>query len=143
MHKIEDFSYRCGVIDAFNEMIRAGVKKIALSHPTKSRQERDNLIDFSREICEKYQNDFYVEDDPLLSDLFPISLNKNTFLLVYYKNPADLMEYLQIKKDKDVLVRAGAYSGAARAEIAVRFGKLLSYSEEGIARLMAQNTEKE
>ena len=34
MKPIDVYSYRCGVIDCFNEMVRAGLKKIALSHPT-------------------------------------------------------------------------------------------------------------
>ena len=30
MKKLDGYSYQCGVIDAFNEVVRAGVKRIAL-----------------------------------------------------------------------------------------------------------------
>ncbi len=48
------FSYQCGVIDAFNEVVRAGVKRIALSHPVDSREEAMELIPFSQQIAEEY-----------------------------------------------------------------------------------------
>ena len=33
MREIDTYSYRCGVMDCFCEMVRAGVKNLALSHP--------------------------------------------------------------------------------------------------------------
>lgn len=39
MHEIDTYSYRCGVMDCFCEMVRAGVKSLALSHPVDSRAE--------------------------------------------------------------------------------------------------------
>ena len=33
MQTIDPYSYQCGAIDCFNEMVRAGVKRLALSHP--------------------------------------------------------------------------------------------------------------
>ena len=32
MQNIDPYSYQCGVIDCFNEMVRSGVKALALSH---------------------------------------------------------------------------------------------------------------
>lgn len=63
MKLIDSYSYQCGVIDCFNEMVRAGLKKIALSHPSASIEERNDLIPFSQEICQKYGTHFYAEDD--------------------------------------------------------------------------------
>lgn len=85
MKLIDSYSYQCGVIDCFNEMVRAGLKKIALSHPSASIEERNDLIPFSQEICQKYGTHFYAEDDPLLTDLFPVSLNRGTYHIVYWK----------------------------------------------------------
>ena len=48
MKLIDSYSYQCGVIDCFNEMVRAGLKKIALSHPSASIEERNDLIPFSQ-----------------------------------------------------------------------------------------------
>ena len=62
MKKIDDYSYQCGVIGCFNEMIHAGLKKIALSHPADSAIMRDGWLPFSREICQKYKTQFYIED---------------------------------------------------------------------------------
>ena len=39
MKKLDRYSYQCGVIDAFNEVVRAGVKRIALSHPVDTKEE--------------------------------------------------------------------------------------------------------
>ena len=36
MQNIDPYSYQCGVIDCFNEMVRSGVKALALSHPMDS-----------------------------------------------------------------------------------------------------------
>ena len=68
---LDSFSYQCGVIDAFNEVVKAGVKRIALSHPTDTLAECQALIPFSEQICRQYGNHFYVEQEPLLTDLFP------------------------------------------------------------------------
>lgn len=46
MKELDGYSYQCGVIDAFNEVVRAGVKRIALSHPVDSREEAMELIPF-------------------------------------------------------------------------------------------------
>lgn len=143
MKPIDVYSYRCGVIDCFNEMVRAGLKKIALSHPTDTKEERDQLIGFSEKICQQYGNRFYIEDQPLLTDLFPVSMNRGKYNIIYYRDPADLAEYLYIKADKERLLQSGTYISQERLSIAKRYGKLLSYSDEGILRLIEQNNEKE
>ena len=143
MNPIDTYSYRCGVIDCFNEMIRAGLKRIALSHPVSNREERDELLDFSKKICDEYGNRFYLEDSPLLTDLFPLSMNQGKFNIIFYRDEKDLTEYLQIKADKAELLARGVYIGQAREEIACRYGKLLSYADDGIRRLIESNTEKE
>ena len=35
LDSLDLFSYQCGVIDAFNEVVKAGVKRIALSQYTR------------------------------------------------------------------------------------------------------------
>lgn len=54
MQNIDPYSYQCGVIDCFNEMVRSGVKALALSHPMDSAAERDALIPFARSCCHQY-----------------------------------------------------------------------------------------
>ncbi len=142
MKKLDRYSYQCGVIDAFNEVVRAGVKRIALSHPADSREEAMELIPFSQQICQQYGNHFYLEESPLLTDLFPISLNKGKYNIIYYRQE-DIRQYLALKKRKQQLLEQQAYQGEARRQIAVEYGKLLSYSQEAIERYLAQNEEKE
>ena len=49
---MNQLDYHCGVIDAFNEMIACGVKKMALSHPFDSSEERREILPFVESICE-------------------------------------------------------------------------------------------
>lgn len=143
MKKLDEYSYQCGVIDAFNEVVRAGVKRIALSHPVDTKEEAMELIPFSQQICQQYGNHFYLEESPLLTDLFPISLNKGKYNIIYYRQEEDIRQYLALKKRKQQLMEQQAYQGEARRQIAVDYGKLLSYSQEAIERYLAQNKEKE
>ena len=54
MHEIDTYSYRCGVMDCFCEMVRAGVKSLALSHPVDSQAEWDELASFADQIARHY-----------------------------------------------------------------------------------------
>ena len=92
--EIDVYSYQCGVMDAFCEMVHAGVKRIALSHPFPTREE-------------------------------------------------DIAAYRAIGEEKARLLADGAYRGAARERLAVDFGRLLGYREDDIARLMAENSDRE
>ena len=54
MKQIEEYSYQCGVMDCFSEMVKAGLKRIALSHPSSTKEIRDQYIPFAENICDKY-----------------------------------------------------------------------------------------
>ena len=105
---LDSFSYQCGVIDAFNEVVKAGVKRIALSHPTDTLAECQALIPFSEQICRQYGNHFYVEEEPLLTDLFPVSMNRGKFNILYYRDERDIKLYLSLKEEKKRLLEQGA-----------------------------------
>lgn len=145
--KIDAYSFALGVCAAFCEVVRAGVKRIALSHPfTPDELETTLGVDFIEacaEISEQYGCKAYFLQEPVLTDLFPLSLNRGRQNVVFYRDPADLTELLAIQHDKKALQDAGQYTGEARRQVAVRFGHLLSYSEEAIARYLAENTERE
>ncbi|MDE6837001.1 MAG: hypothetical protein K2P33_01230 [Acutalibacter sp.] len=140
--KIDRFSYQLGAADCFCEMVRAGVKKIALSHPCDTKEERDSFLPEFDKLCEKYGVHYYVEDESFLTDLFPLSLNWDKFNVIFYQDETVLREYLDLKAEKEKAVAAGNYADC-REEIARRYGKLLSYTDEGIRRLLDTNTEKE
>ena len=118
LDSLDLFSYQCGVIDAFNEVVKAGVKRIALSHPVSTREEALSLVPFSEKICAQYGNHFYFDESPLLTDLFPISLNKGKFNIIYYRKEEDIQLYLSLKEKKKQLIESGNYHGQARKEIA-------------------------
>ena len=143
MQNLDAFSYQCGVIDCFNEMVHAGVKTLALSRPMDSTQERDALLPFARESCARYGTKLYIEDDPLLTDLFPISVNQGKHNMLFYRADHILDQYLRLKRWKADLVREKVYFGGNRTQIAWDLGRLLSYPEEAIRRLIADNQEKE
>ncbi len=143
MKNIDAYSYQCGVMDAFNEVVRAGVKRLALAHPCDTKEERDNFLPYAEQLCKKYGNHLYVENDSLLTDLFPISMNKDKFNIIFARDPKDLELYVELHVRKRNLIEQGLYLGEARKAIAVEFGHLLSYTDEAIERLMVANTEKE
>ena len=152
MQNIDPYSYQCGVIDCFNEMVRSGVKALALSHPMDSAAERDALIPFARSCCHQYGNQLYIEDTPLLTDLFPLSLNQGKFNILFYRAGHILDQYLRLKERKANLVAERAYfcllytSPSPRdrtSQLAWEYGRLLSYPDEAIRRLISDNPEKE
>ena len=143
MQTIESYSYQCGFIDCVNEMLRAGIKTLALSRPMEAAAERDALVPFARESCRRWGNQLYIEDDPLLTDLFPVSMNRGKHNILLYRAGHVLEQYLRLKARKKALMEEKAYFGGNRSQIAWEFGRLLSYPEEVIRRLMEENREKE
>lgn len=140
--KIDKFSYHLGAADCFCEMVRAGAKKIALSHPCDTKEERDSFLPEFDKLCEKYGVRYYVEDEAFLTDLFPLSLNLDKFNVIFYQDKTVLQEYLGLKAEKEKAIAAGNYDDC-RKDIAWRYGKLLSYTNEGIQRLLDSNSEIE
>ena len=140
--KIDKFSYQLGAADCFCEMVRAGVKRIALSHPCDTKEERDSFLPEFDKLCEKYGVCYYVENESFLTDLLPTSLNQGKFNVLFYQDETVLREYLDLKAEKEKAVAAGKYADC-REDIARQYGKLLSYTDEGIQRLLDANTEKE
>ena len=95
MQSIDSYSYQCGFIDCVNEMIHAGVKPLALSRPMDSAAERDALVPFAQESCRRWGNRLYIEDEPLLTDLFPVSMNQNRHNILLYRADHVLEQYLR------------------------------------------------
>lgn len=143
MRTIDTFSYKLGAADCFCEMVRAGVKRLALAHPCPTKEERDQYLPYFEKLCGEYGVKLYVEDVPLLTDLFPISMNKGKFNAIFYQEDAVLQEYLGLKAEKEQAQKEGTYTPEKRRDIAWRYGKLLSYTDEGIQRLLAGNQERE
>ncbi len=143
MREIDAFSKVVGAMSAFNEMISCGCKNVALGHPTSDRAERDAHMEFAKVMCEKRGTFCCEENGGFLTDLFPWSMNKDKFNVLFYKDESYRDAYFALKERKAKLVADGLYKGEVRREIAWEYGKLLSYSDEAIERMIAENTEFE
>ena len=141
--ELDRFSYRCGVIDCFNEMVRAGLKPMALAHPSPTPAERDRYLPFCEAICGQYGTRFFPEDDMLLTDLFPLSANRGTYNIIFYRDEAVRRAYEALKAEKAALQAAGQYRGEPRRRLACRFGALLGYPEADCLRMIAANADRE
>jgi len=147
-YPIDPFSHALGVCEAFAEVVRAGVKRIALSHPFTeeelcTRLHGQAFLDACDAIAAANGCKAYYLREPVLTDLFPISLNWGKQNVIFYRDPADIEELLAIQCEKNALQAVGKYAGEARRALAVRYGRLLSYSDEAIERYLRSNTDLE
>ena len=138
--KIDRYSYELGVMDCFCEMVAAGLKTLAMSHPCDTKEERDSYEEDVRRICDSYGIQYYPEDEPFLTDLFPEELNKDKFNYLFFRDPETLGRYMALKREKVHMIKEGIYQGENRRQIAAQFGRLLSYPEEGICRYIEKAT---
>ena len=143
MRQMDLYSFRCGVMECFCEMVHAGVKDLALSHPFSSPEERREYLEFAADVSGRYGLSFFLEDDPLITDLFPVTMNRNKCNIIFYRDDAVRDAYLQLKEKKQTLKAGGLYCGHFRIELARRYGRLLSYPESRIEALIEKNTERE
>lgn len=131
---IDERSYRLGGIGAFSEVVGAGVKKLALSSPM-TPSEMDAVFGEAEKIIEGNHALSYREADFLTTDLFPTELTEGKHVLLIYTGTVK-DEYMALKEEKNRLIAENRYEGEARAEIARKMGRLLSYSEEKIESLL-------
>ena len=133
---IDNRSYQLGIMGGFAEVVKLGVKKLALSE-VMSPEEMDDIMDDALIVAKRNGVEMWLETDFLVTDLYPadVAAGKHV-LLIYTGDTRD--QYLAIKSDKEKLIASGDYKGAAREEIARRFGRLLSYPETVIDDLLAR-----
>jgi len=133
---IDRRSYMLGGIGAFAEVVDIGIKKLALSSPM-SPAEMDALIDEARRIAADNNVEIYREENLLITDLFPKELTEGKHVLLIYKGTVK-DEYMELKERKKELEESGNYKGEARERLARDFGKLLSYPEKRIDKLLEE-----
>ena len=134
--RIDPFSYQLGVMDCFCEMVSSGVKRLAMSHPFSNREERDHYREEVKRLCEKYGILFYPEEEALLTALFPKEANRGKPLYLFYGKEETLTAYLALKEDQKRLMEEGIYTKEEDERLARKFGRLLSYPEDAIDRLI-------
>ena len=138
----KDYWYHCGVMDAFCEIVAAGLKKLALSHPINSEEELCSLLPYAKQLCRQYGIQYYEDRELLITDLFPFRLNKGHYNILFFREAATLQAYLALKKRKEDALRLGIYE-QQRTKLALDFGELLSYDLESCLKKLEENTEKE
>lgn len=122
----EDDHYRAGVMDAFCEIVKAGVKKIAFSHATDDEEVFQKDLQAAFILVHKYQIHMYVEDHLLETILFK---NSGQHVIIFYSDPHDLQSYLALKQQpQDTITQ--------KQEVAMSLGTLLSYDTTYIKSLI-------
>ena len=136
--EIDQRSYTLGGLSTFAEMVRVGVKTLALSAAV-TPEEMDDLVEDAERIAQGEGVMLYRETDLIVTDLFPADVAEGKHVLLIYTGTT-LDEYLALKKRKSELVETGSYAGEARRDIARQFGRLLSYPDAVIEDLIDKNS---
>jgi len=132
-HPIDQTSFQLGVIFAFAEMVAADLKKMALSLPFLPK-DYEPLIKDAKRIAKEEGVKLRLEKRLLTTDLFPEEITRGKWVLIIYKYPEVLKNYLSLKSKKDRLIHENHYKGKGREAIAVGFGELLSYRKDVIRK---------
>ena len=122
----EQYSYYAGVTSAFAEVVGAGVKQLALSHPY-TKAEVEMMLEPSKQIAAEYGVVTMVEDDLLVTPLFPADVALDKYVIFFAQNEAVLDHYRALKS-----------SNEEPEKLAWAFGRLLSYDDESIKRLLGK-----
>ena len=133
---IDQVSYQLGMITAFAEVVAAGVKKLGLSPPLDP-EKVNHLMVGAEKVAKAYGVSLYLEKDFLTTDLFNPEFTRGKHVLLIYEDPKVLDAYMALKAEKEELLKAGKFQGKARKEIAVRLGRLLSYQEDRIEKMLS------
>ncbi|GAB2478537.1 VOC family protein [Algoriphagus taiwanensis] len=133
-----EFSKESGQIESFAEMVKAGVKPIALSPPL-TQAEMDLFMPEVERISGKYGISFLREAELIETDLFPAGVVKDREVILFFKEAAG-KAYQDLKSEIESLKADGNYSGSKRRELSRRFGRLLGYPVEYINELLAENS---
>ena len=134
--RVDRVSYHLGMITAFVEVVAAGVKKLGLSPPL-DRETFDQVMAGATSVAKAHNVSLYVEKDFLTTDLFDPEFTRGKYVLLIYADPQVLDTYMGLKAQKEELLETGGFEGKARKEIAVKLGRLLSYREDRVQKMLA------
>jgi hypothetical protein len=123
----DSISFQLGTIFAFAEMVAMDVKRLALSLPF-APEDYKRLIRDAKRIAREQRVHIRLDKKFLTTDLFPEKFTRGKWVLLIYRQPQVIREYLDLKARKSRLIREEKYKGPKRRAIAHAFGKLLSYN---------------
>lgn len=131
------YSYYAGSAFTAAEFVGSGSKKLALSAPYTTKQ-LEHVIEPTRMAAEQYGVPMYVEDDLLITSLFdPAIAEGKTVIMMAYTEDV-LEDYHALKELRKTALAEGRLDESDE-EIAWKFGRLLSYSDETIERLLSES----
>lgn len=133
---IDRVSFNLGMINCFVEMVACGVKRLAISPPIRP-EDYPATSKGSDRIVENFGVKSHLDKSMLVTDLQPAEFTAGKWSFLYYEDEGILRAYLDLKKKKDKLEKAGLYHGEERKDITRAFGRLLSYPEDKIERKIA------
>ncbi len=130
-------SYHAGINMAFAEVVGAGCKRLALSS-TYSHEFADEMMAATEHAAKEYNVILNVESNLLVTKLFPSDVAKDKTVIMILQNQSVLDEYNELKKMKEESNGKGNPDDL-EFEIARKFGKLLSYDDASIERLLKKH----
>lgn len=139
--EIDRRSYALGAIAAFSEMVDLGIKKLGFSTTFKP-GEVNGLLEEAQKIARKHNVKLYRENDLIVTDLFSADIARDREVLIIYSGN-DIDDYVALKRKKQDYKKQGRYDAAARREVAYELGKLLSYPDGEIERLLSEDKKRE
>lgn len=128
-------SYNLGIMGGFAEVVRLGVKTLALSE-VMTPAEMDDILPDAEIVAARNGVQLYREPDLIVTDLYPSDVAEGLHVLLIYTGDT-LEKYLALKAERAALVLSDQYRGAAREDIARRFGQMLSYPDAVIDDLIS------
>lgn len=132
-HFEENMDFRNGVNDAFCEIVKAGVKKLALSHATDDEDTFSKEFHSAYQCVSKYGISMYVEEDLIETLLFDISGCK---VIIFYSDNQDIEDYITLKNN---IRNNKEPSIDDKIAYAKELGRLLSYSPKRIDEMIKNN----
>jgi len=133
----DSMSYHAGITMAFAEVVGAGCKKLALS-ATYSHEYAKEMLAATEYAAEEYNVLLHGEADLLVSKLFPAEIAKDKTVILIAQNQGVLDEYAALKALKRESNEKGN-PDEIEFEIARRWGKLLSYDDATIEKLLSKH----
>jgi len=130
-------SFMAGTNLAFSEAVGLGVKKLALSSPY-SDEQLGVMMKVTEYSSERFGTVYLPEPNLLESKLFPRDIARGKTVVLIAHDQSVLDEYASLKELKRESDAKGNPEDM-ELEIAKRFGRLLSYDEAAIERLIAKN----
>ncbi len=127
-------SFHAGATFAAAEVVSLGCKKLALSSPYTD-EDLTVLLEPTRIAAEEYGLVIYVEKDLLVTRLYDPILSKDKSVILIAQDQRVIDEYLDLKKLREKAIAEGRLE-EVQDKLAWEFGRLLSYSDEAIRRLL-------